>query len=124
MNDKRSGAAGGAADEAGGQYRRALAALFVAHALNGLEFQGLPYAGEAATIDTVALETDSPIDDIVVGLRGGRLFVQAKRTLTFGRPMHELATQWLRAIRDEDFDPQTDFIAGIGGRLSGGVVAL
>ena len=37
-----SASAGGAHDEAGGQYRRALAALLVAHALNGLEFQGLP----------------------------------------------------------------------------------
>src|SRR5205807_45852 len=75
-------------------------------------------------IDTVALETDSPVDDIVVGLSAGRLFVQAKRELTFGRPMHEIASQWLRAIRDSSFDPQADFIAGIAGRLSHGVVAL
>jgi hypothetical protein len=96
--------AGGAHDEAVGQYRRALAALFVAHALNGLEFQGLPLGGQAGTVESVALETDTPVDDIVVVLRGGRLFMQAKRTLRWGRPLEEAARQWLSAVRDADFD--------------------
>jgi NACHT domain len=116
--------AGGAHDEAGGQYRRALAALFVAHALNGLEFQGLPLGGQAGTVESVALETDTAVDDIVVVLRGGRLFMQAKRTLRWGRPLEEAARQWLSAVRDADFNSEADFVAAAGGKLSSSVTAL
>jgi len=119
-----SASAGGAHDEAGGQYRRALAALFVAHALNGLEFQGLPLGGQAGTVESVALETDTAVDDIVVVLRGGRLFVQAKRTLRWGRPLEEAARQWLSAVRHADFDSEADFVAAAGGTLFSAVAAL
>jgi hypothetical protein len=111
-------AQGGAWDEAGGQYRRSLAALFVAHALNGIEFEGLPVGGAAAEVEAVGLETNHPIDDIFVRLPGARLFLQAKRTLAFGRPLDEVAAQWIKAVRDEDFDPTRDFVAAAGGAVS------
>src|SRR5215203_561255 len=57
-------ASGGAGDEAGGEYRRAVAALFAAYGLIGVAFPGLPLAGPAV-VEGVALETDYPIDDIV-----------------------------------------------------------
>jgi hypothetical protein len=112
------GSVGGAGDEAGGEYRRALAALFVAHALNGLEFNGLPLGGTNAVVETVALETDNAVDDILVGLRSARLYIQAKRTLRFGRPLDEVAEQWLRAVRDDSFDPERDFLAVGSGDIS------
>lgn len=109
---------GGAADEAGGQYRRALAALFVAHSLNGIEFYGLPFGGDDARVESVALETDAEVDDILVGFRDARVFVQAKRRLRFGRPLDEVADQWLRAVRSEDFDVDRDFVAVGSGEIS------
>lgn len=113
-----SGATGGAADEAGGQYRRALAAFFVAHALNGAEVAGLGPRGSDAVVETVALETDAPVDDILVGLRVGRVYVQAKRTLRMGRPFREVSEQWIRAVRDELFDPDRDYLAIVSGSIS------
>ena len=41
---------GGSWDEAGGEYRRGVAALFVAYGLNGLAFPGLPIGGTAALV--------------------------------------------------------------------------
>lgn len=96
----RSGSVGGAADEAGAQYRRGVAALFVAYGLNGIPFPGLPIGDPDAIVEAVALEADFPVDDLLVELRGGRLFVQAKRTLKFDRTMFEVTGQWLRAVRD------------------------
>lgn len=72
----RSGSVGGAADEAGGQYRRGVAALFVAYGLNGTPFLGLPMGDADAIVEAVALETDFAVDDLLVELRGGRLFVR------------------------------------------------
>ena len=51
---KRSGAIGGATNEAGGLYRRSVAALFVAYGLNGAPFVGLPIRETDAIVDAVA----------------------------------------------------------------------
>ena len=117
----RSGSVGGAADEAGGQYRRGVAALFVAYGLNGIPFPGLPMGEPDAIVEAVALETDFPVDDLSVELQGGRLFVQAKRTLKFDRTMSEVTEQWLRAVRDPRFRPAGDFVAAAAGDWSGPV---
>src|SRR4051812_21670277 len=109
---------GGSHDEQGGEYRRALAALFVAHALNGAEFLGLPIGGHDAVIEYVALETDNPVDDIAIGFRRGAIYVQAKRTPRAGRPLREVVSQWLEAIRDDDFDRDHDYIAVGSGHIS------
>ena len=115
---KRSGSVGGAADEAGGLYRRSVATLFVAYGLNGTPFPGLPIREADAIVDEVALETDFAVDDVLVQFRVERLFVQAKRTLQFGRPMREVTVQWLRAVRDPRFRPTEDLIAAAAGNLS------
>ena len=115
---KRSGSVGGAADEAGGLYRRSVATLFVAYGLNGTPFPGLPIREADAIVDEVALETDFAVDDVLVQFRVERLFVQAKRTLQFGRPMREVTVQWLRAVRDPRFRPTEDLIAAAAGSLS------
>jgi len=46
-----------------------------------------------------ALETDVPVDDLLIGLSKARVYVQAKRRLRFGRPLDGVAEQWLHAIR-------------------------
>jgi hypothetical protein len=118
------GSPGGAADEAGGQYRRGVAAFFIAHGLNGLPLEGLPLHGTAARVEDVALETDFPIDDILVRLSSGRMFVQAKRTLSPGRPLDEVANQWLVAVRNPTFTPSTDLICAVTGDIRGGIRGL
>jgi hypothetical protein len=119
-----SGPAGGAANDAGAAYRRGVAAFFVAHGLNGLPLEGTPVVAGDAVVEAVALETDHAIDDILVQFRGDRLFAQAKRTLGFGRPMNEVATQWLRASRSPDFNPAHDWLSAVSGDISKSVRAL
>jgi hypothetical protein len=66
----------------------------------------------------VSLESDTPVDDIIVGLTSGRLSLQAKRTLRFGRPFNETAKQWIRAVRQPDFDPDRDLLGVGSGSIS------
>src|SRR5258708_4583757 len=124
MNRWTSGSIGGAADEAGGAYRRGIIAVFAAHGLNGLPVAGLPVVGQEAVVQGVAAEIGFPVDDVLVQLERGRLFIQAKRSLGFGRPLQEVAAQWVAAVRDQAFDVAFDLIAAAGGELSGPVRAL
>jgi hypothetical protein len=116
------GAIGGAANEAGAEYRRGIAAYFVAHGLNGIPLEGLPVAGNDAIVEAVALETDFPVDDVLVSLRRGRLFIQAKRDLSW-RVFTDVADQWIAAVREPDFDDTKDLLAAVAGSLSGSVSA-
>ena len=115
---KEHDSAGGAGDEAGGEYRRGVAALFAAYGLNGLAFPDLPLPGPAVVAD-VALETDDPVDDIVISFASGRMFVQAKRSLSLSRPLREAVKQWVAAVDDPDFDRVKDIVAIASGSLSG-----
>src|SRR5438552_2243791 len=114
---------GGAGDEAGGEYRRAVAALFAAYGLNGLPFPDLPFPGRS-TVERVALETDDPVDDVVVGFGGGRMFIQAKRSLGLDRTLREACEQWVHAVNEPDFDPATDIVAIASGTLTGSTEEL
>jgi ribosomal protein L40E len=115
-------ALGGAANEAGSEYRRSVAAFFVAHGLNGSPVEGLPVTGDDAVVEAVALETDFPVDDISVSLRRGRLFIQAKTTIDWA-VLRSVADQWLAAVRDSEFDEVTDLLLGVAGSLSDSVRA-
>jgi hypothetical protein len=120
MTDSRTpsrGAIGGAANEAGAEYRRGVAAYFVAHGLNGIPVEGLPTAGDDAIVEAVALETDFPVDDVLVTLRRGRLFIQAKRDLDW-QLIPSIADQWIAAVRDPQFDEATDLVLAVAGSLS------
>lgn len=99
---------GGAANEAGAEYRRGVAALFVAHGLNGSIPSELPK--RMGNIRAVGLETDEPVDDLVVHLDRGRVLIQAKRKLTLGRAFNETAAQWLAALSEPGFDPDSDLL--------------
>lgn len=116
------GAIGGAANEAGAEYRRGVAAYFVAHGLNGIPLEGLPLAGQEAIVEAVTLETDFPVDDILVSLTGGRLFIQAKRDLD-RRLIPDIADQWIAAVRHPQFDPKRDLLVAVAGSCSGPVGA-
>src|SRR5688572_2467080 len=115
------GAIGGAANEAGAEYRRGVAAYFVAHGLNGTPVHGLPIVGDDAIVDAVRLETDFPVDDVFVSLRGGKLFVQAKTDLDFG-VMLDVADQWIAAVRHPQFNDEKDFLIAVAGSVSGPVL--
>lgn len=116
------GAIGGAANEAGAEYRRGVAAYFVAHGLNGIRVEGLPFAVDDRIVEAVALETDFPLDDILVSLRRGKLFIQAKRDLDWGL-IPDIAVQWIAAVRAPEFDQARDLLLAVSGSLSGPVRA-
>jgi hypothetical protein len=116
-------AIGGAANEAGTEYRRGVAAYFAAHGLNGIPLAGFPVEGDGATVEAVALETDLGVDDLLVSLRCARLLVQAKRTLSW-KLMPDIARQWVTALRDSQFHLGTDFLVAVTGSPSGPVRAL
>lgn len=124
MAQATSRSIGGASDEAGGAYRRGIVAFFAAHGLNGLPVAGLPVVGSDAVVLGVAVEVAFAVDDVLVQLSHHRLFIQAKRALRFGRPMAEVATQWLAGVRDPQFQRSTDWLGAAGGEVSGSVRAL
>ena len=103
---------GGAAGEAGSIFRAGVAAWFVAYGLRGQPVPGLHLPPEDAIPAEVALEADSPIDDIVVRFTTGRhAWVQAKRSLSISETDEELASvvsQWRRALREENLDREKD----------------
>jgi hypothetical protein len=95
-----------------------VAALFAAYGLNGLPFPDLPFP-QAAVVEEIALETDDPVDDVVVDFAAGRLFIQAKRSLGLGRPLREVVKQWIAAVQDPEFDKTRDYVAVASGSLTG-----
>lgn len=99
------GAVGGSSNEGGGEYRRAVAAYFAAHGLNGDSVVGIGVASPEAVVRGVALEQDHAVDDVAVELRSGYLLmVQAKRSVTDARAFKKTARQWVVAVRAPDFD--------------------
>ncbi len=79
-NAASRGALGGAADELGGDLRASVAAWVVSFGLAGrpLPVGELPQDQSSIPV-AVRLESDAPVDDIQVDLRGGgRVFVQVK----------------------------------------------
>jgi hypothetical protein len=78
------GAIGGAADELGGDLRASVAAWAVSFGLAGrpLPVGELPQDQSSVPI-AVRLETDAPVDDVQIDLRGGgRVFIQVKATVS------------------------------------------
>ncbi|WNZ60946.1 hypothetical protein QEG98_34300 [Myxococcus sp. MxC21-1] len=63
-------------------------------------------------VSEVALEADSPVDDVVVHFTtGGRAWVQAKRSLSVSKTDEELASvvlQWRKALREGVLDKRRD----------------
>lgn len=80
-------AVGGAAGEAGSDFRAAVGAWIVVHALAGKKLEGVgPSAMRPVPTGLVLAESDSPVDDLEVKLQGGLvLYIQAKRSLRIGK---------------------------------------
>lgn len=93
MSDERRGLRGGAANEAGSLHRAGVAAFFASAALTDQPVGGRDASSGIPT--EIALETDSPTDDIEVLFRdGSKWFVQAKRRGRMGAPLNGTLRQW------------------------------
>ena len=104
---------GGAAGESGALYRSSVAAYFVAHGLRGQAPKWLQLSGRLAIPVGVRLETEHPVDDVLVDLTdGGRIFVQAKRSLgleeSAGSEFGKAVAQWKSAVRERSVNAECD----------------
>ncbi len=107
---KRRTSIGGAANEAGGEYRASVAAWIVARCLRGLALPPRIRLQPASSVpERVQLEGDRGVDDIdVTTSGGGRVFFQAKRRLGFGKTsLPPVVDQWKLAAA-EGLNPETD----------------
>ncbi len=98
------GAAGGAADAAGADFQAEVAAWFAVRILAETHASPLLDLPADSTLQSVACQVASPIDDVHVAVStGGRVMVQAKRSLSMSaKPSSELASvvrQFVRAER-------------------------
>jgi hypothetical protein len=120
------GAAGGSANEAGGEYRAGVAAWLVSLGLSGRGVEGLALSVAESVPELVSFETDHPVDDLGVRLNGGgRLFAQAKRSLTLGdSAFAKTVTQWIEAVAHEALDPTRDRLVLFTESDSAAVIAL
>jgi hypothetical protein len=97
-----------------------LAAYAVAHGLAGDPLAGFGVPIAQASVASVAIETDDAVDDVrIVFASGLRALVQAKRTLTAGKPLKETARQWGSAVRAGGFDILRDRLVLVGAQMSG-----
>lgn len=106
------------------EYRRAVAAYAVVHALAGEALSGFGFSLMLAQVVAVAVETDEHADDVRVKLVGGhKAQVQAKRTLRFGAVLRGAVAQWNAAAKS-GLDPVRDRLVLATGAASGPVHAL
>jgi hypothetical protein len=123
-NSASRGALGGAADELGGDLRASVAAWAVSFGLAGrpLPIGELPQ--DQSTVPTaVRLETDAPVDDIQVDLRGGgRVFIQVKSSVSVSKSDSTFASvlgQFSAAVKDLHLDIGRDQLVLAVGRKTG-----
>jgi hypothetical protein len=68
---------------------------------------------------SMTLEADEAVDDLVVELAGGGVvMIQAKRRLAFGAPMHQVVAQWQEALRGRGVNPALDRLVAAGATAS------
>lgn len=112
------GSIGGAAGDAGVEYRRAVAAYAVVHGLAGAPLLGFGNRIAGDRVIAVVLETDNAVDDIRIEFASGeRSMVQAKRSLQKGKPFDSAVRQWVAAA--PSLDASRDHLVVVAGRLSG-----
>jgi len=122
--EARPGSIGGAADDAGVEYRRAVAAYAVAYGLAGLPLPGFGPPPEHAQVASVSLETDDPVDDLRIDFTSGwTSLVQAKRRLIKGRPLNEAVAQWGLAAQ-QGLRPNRDRLIIATAAMSGPMTTL
>jgi len=113
------GSLGGAAGEAGAEYRRAVAAYLVSHGAAGAQVAGLGVPMDQAFVRAVGLETDNVVDDVSVSLGGDwTALIQAKRRLDAGSALSKAAAQWVEAAR-RGINPENTRLVIASGQISG-----
>lgn len=113
------GPVGGASDDAGVEYRRAVAAYAATCGLAGVHLPGVAVAEPDAYVEVVSLETEGAVDDIEVQFTSGwTASIQAKRTLKRGTPLTNAVKQWVVAGK-AGVDPSRERLVIASGSLNG-----
>jgi hypothetical protein len=113
------GPVGGASDDAGVEYRRAVAAYAATCGLAGVHLPGVAVPEPDAYVEVVSLETESAVDDIEVQFTSGwTASIQAKRTLKRGTPLTNAVKQWVVAGK-AGVDPSRQRLVIASGSLNG-----
>ncbi len=129
LNAASRGALGGAADELGGDLRASVAAWAVSFGLAGrpLPFGELPQ-DQSSVPAAVRLETDAPVDDIQVDLRGGgRVFIQVKSSVFVSKSDSTFASvlgQFSAAVKELHLDIGRDRLVLAVARKTGPLETL
>lgn len=119
-----SGPIGGASGDGGVEYRRAIAAYAVAHALAGEPLPGFGFALAQAQVVAVAVETDEYADDVRVTFRDGhKAQIQAKRALGIDDRLRSAVVQWIGAAK-AGLDPTRDRLVLVTGTAGRPVMSL
>lgn len=113
------GAIGGAAGAAGVQHGAGVAAFIAVHGVTSRIVPGLDLE-DADIVRHIQVEGDTDVDDIIATTHRGRVFVQCKRTCSFGAtgPFRATLEQWIGQV-GTDFDPATDRLVLAVEHLSG-----
>ena len=116
------GGIAGASGDGGVEYRRAVAAYAVAYGLVGMPLPG--FGAGLGLVQSVALETDDPVDDIKISFDSGEVtYVQAKRRLQKGVQFESAVAQWVEAAK-KGIDPKTEHLIIVAGSVSGPLTTL
>lgn len=120
-----AGAIGGAAAEAGSEYRRGVAAYAVTFGLVGTPMLGFGVPAVDAVPSVVSLEADEAVDDVVVEFTSGWVaFVQAKRRVIRGVALQAALEQWRDAGASGSLDPSKHRLVLVGGSISNDLKVL
>lgn len=116
-------AVGGAASEAGSEYRAGVGAYLVAHGLTGTSV-GIIDSTMAGHPIEIIIEADEAVDDIVCRLSGSsRILFQAKRKFGLDKHLKAAIAQWVSAITDGHLK-DGDLLVAIGSEVSGPALVL
>lgn len=120
-----AGGIGGSAGEAGSEYRRGVAAYAVVCGLSGIPVLGFGVPPADAIPKVVSLETDDPVDDVVVKFESDwTAFVQAKRRVARGAVLRRAVEQWRTAGANAVLDPARHRLVLVSGSVSSPVKVL
>lgn len=125
-----SGGVGGAANETGSQFRAAVAAWLLVHALVERPLAGLGLASAYRVPDGHLLpEASAAVDDLMLKMRGGgRLWLQAKSSLSisnrdgteFSKTVRQIATHF----QSTDMDAERDRLVIVVGKSTAPLKSL
>jgi len=124
-----AGSLGGAANWAGNDHERAVAAFLAAHLLAQRPVKSFDMPPWASVPLTLRLQADEPVDDIVCGLSGGgSAYLQVKTRLDHGRVSNRsfssVAGQWKRLAAERTLKPSKDRLMAVAETTSDAIRTL